>query len=222
MKNELKFKNFQIKEFKEDDGGNLTITGYGAVFGNIDSYGDIIEKGAFAKTLSDRKGRIAFCYQHDIYNPIGKILEAKEDDNGLWMEVMLSKADQDIITKVKEGILSEMSIGYRTIESKSEVRDGQDIELLTEIKLFEVSLVTIAANPLALVTGMKAEEKRDKINSEFDRVIALTRSDNLKFEIMMLKALVCNEPLKVDESKDTQKQDEPLTSKEALEILKSI
>ena len=222
MKNELKFKNFQIKEFKEDDGGNLTITGYGAVFGNIDSYGDIIEKGAFAKTLSDRKGRIAFCYQHDIYNPIGKILEAKEDDNGLWMEVMLSKADQDIITKVKEGILSEMSIGYRTIESKSEVRDGQDIQLLTEIKLFEVSLVTIAANPLALVTGMKAEEKRDKINSEFDRVIALTRSDNLKFEIMMLKALVCNEPLKVDESKDTQEQEEPLTSKEALEILKSI
>ena len=223
MNNNIQFKNFEIKEHKEDGSGNLIIKAYGAVFGNIDSYGDVIEKGAFAKTLIDRKGRIAFCYQHDIHNPIGKILDISEDDHGLPMEVMISKSEPEIITKIKEGILNELSIGYRTLNSKSEVRDGQNIELLTEIKLFEVSLVTVAANPLAVITEMKAEEKKDYIEKEFDRVIALTRSDNLKFDLMTLKALVCNEPLQIDESKDTHEQEEPQVSKEdILEILKSI
>lgn len=210
MKNKnIQFKNFQIKEHKADESGNLIITGYGAVFGNIDSYRDVIEKGAFAKTLVERKGRIAFAYQHDIWNPIGKIQEIKEDDHGLWIKVMLSAADQDIQTKVKEGILSEMSIGYRTINSKSEMRDGQEINLLTEIKLFEISLVTVAANPLAVIETMKGEEKKDHIESEFDRVIALTRNDNLKFDLLTLKALVCKEPGNPDGDQNTPKQEEP-------------
>jgi len=210
MKNKnIRFRNFEIKEHKEDDSGNLIIKGYGAVFGNIDSYGDVIEKGAFEKTLRERKGRIAFCYQHDIHNPIGKINKISEDEHGLPMEIMLSSSEQGIITKVKEGILNEMSIGYRTVNSKSEVRDGKEVELLTEIKLFEVSLVTVAANPLAVITDMKTEEKKDYIDNEFDRVIALTRSDNLKFELMTLKALVCQEPLKSDGNKSTLEQKEP-------------
>ena len=110
MKN-LKFKNFDITETKADESGNLTISGYGAVFGNVDSYGDIIERGAFAKTLIERKDRIAFCYQHDIWNPIGKIESISEDEKGLKLTVKLSAAEEDIQTKVKEGILKEMSIG---------------------------------------------------------------------------------------------------------------
>ena len=76
----LQFKNFEIQETKADDSGGLTITGYGAAFNNIDSYGDIIEKGAFKNTLEDRGDRVAFCYQHDIWHPVGKIEEMKEDD----------------------------------------------------------------------------------------------------------------------------------------------
>ena len=188
----LKFKNFEITETKADEKGNLTIEGYGAVFGNVDSYGDIIQKGAFVKTLAEREGRIAFCYQHDIWNPIGKIKSIQEDEYGLKLTVMLSAAEEDIQVKVKEGILSEMSIGYRTMESKQEVRDGETINLLTEIKLIEVSLVTVAANPLALIESMKGEEKIDYINKEFDRVLSIVRNDNINFEIQKLKSLVLN------------------------------
>jgi len=192
MNDELRFKNFDISEQKSDDNGNLIITGYGAVFGNIDSYGDIIEKGAFNNTLIERKDRIAFCYQHDIWNPIGKIQSIEEDEIGLKLTVMLSAAEDDIRTKVKEGILKEMSIGYRTINSRKETRNGEDINLLTEIKLIEVSLVTVAANPLAIIESMKGEERIDYIKKEFDRVLSIVRNDNINFEIQKLKSLVLN------------------------------
>lgn len=186
----LRFKNFDIQEKKEDDKGNLTISGYGAVFGNVDSYGDIIEKGAFVKTLSERNGRIAFCYQHDIWNPIGKILSIYEDEYGLKLNVMISAAEDDIQTKIREGILKEMSIGYRTMNSKSEVRDGVDVNVLTEIKLIEVSLVTVAANPLAVIEKMKSEEQKDYIDKEFDRLLSIVRNPEINFEIDKLKSIV--------------------------------
>ena len=110
MKDTLQFKNFEIHETKKEDDGRLTITGYGAYFNNIDSYGDIIERGAFTKTLAERKGRIAFCYQHDIWNPIGKIEEIYEDEKGLKITVKISAAEEDIQTKVKEGILKDRSV----------------------------------------------------------------------------------------------------------------
>lgn len=195
MKDTLQFKNFEILETKKEDDGRLTITGYGAYFNNIDSYGDIILPGAFAKTLIDRKGRIAFCYQHDIWNPIGKIEEIYEDDKGLKVVVKLSAANEDIQTKVKEGILKEMSIGYRTINSRSEIQNGIEVNLLTEVKLIEISLVTVAANPLAVIETMKSEtEKTDYIKSQFDRVLTIVKNEQINFEIQMLKSLVLGLP----------------------------
>ncbi len=218
MKN-LKFKNFEILETKADESGNLTISGYGAVFGNVDSYGDIIERGAFAKTLVERAGRIAFCYQHDIWNPIGKIESITEDEKGLKLTVKLSAAEDDIQTKVKEGILKEMSIGYRTMNSKSEVRNGENVNVLTEIKLMEVSLVTVAANPLAVIESMKSEEKTDYIEKEFDRVLAIVRNDNINFEIEKLKSLVLSVALDQKPQKTIQPQAIELSKQELQNVL---
>lgn len=197
--NAVEFKNFDIIEHKQDANNNLVITGYGAYFNNIDSTDDIIKPGSFTETLSDRAGRIAFCYQHDIWNPIGKIQQIKEDDKGLWIEVMLSAADDDIQTKVKEGILKEMSIGYRTVDSHTETVNGDEIRVITKVKLYEVSLVTIAANPMAVVESMKSDEQRkDFIESEFDRLIAVVRNENIKFEISKLKPIVLSALAKSD------------------------
>ena len=211
----LKFKNFDIQETKADEAGGLTITGYGAYFNNVDSYGDIIEKGAFSKTLIERKERIAFCYQHDIWNPIGKIEQISEDNRGLKIIVKLSEAEKDIQTKIKEGILKEMSIGYRTMNSKSETRDGEHVNVLTEIKLIEVSLVTVAANPLAVIESMKGEEKIDFINREFDRVLQIVRNENINFEIQKLKSLV----LSVTPQPEQPKTDALLSKDEILTAL---
>lgn len=189
----LEFKSFDITEHKADDSGNLIISGYGAFFGNLDSYKDIIAAGAFADTLSEKRDRIAFCYQHDIWNPIGKIQDIKEDVQGLHLTVMLSAAEKDIQTKVKEGILKEMSIGYRVVDSSEEMRGGDQVRILKKINLYEVSLVTIAANPLAVIQSMKSDERKNYLEKEFDRVLAIIRNENINFEIQKLKSLVFSE-----------------------------
>lgn len=215
---DLEFKSFQISEHKADESGNLVIVGYGAIFGNLDSYGDIIQPGAFAETLSERKERIAFCYQHDTWNPVGKILEISEDSKGLLLKVMISAAEMDIQTKVREGILKEMSIGYRVMEAKEEDREGENVRLLTKLKLYEVSLVTIAANPLAIITGMKSEEGKEYLEGEFNRLLAIIKNENINYEIRKLKAVVTS--VLALEKPEPQKE-EGLKADEILRLLTS-
>jgi len=181
----------QIKAEEKD----FIIEGYGAIFGNIDSYKDVIVQGAFAKTIQERGDRIAFAEQHDIYSPVGKILELKEDYRGLWFKVRISDSEPKIKQKIKEGILKEFSIGYRPITTEKGMQDGVDVMYLKEIELFEISVVTIAANPEATLEAIKAEDRPDFIESEFDKVIALAgRKTELKYELLKLKTLLVNQP----------------------------
>ncbi len=190
MKHELKFKGFKIDNITQDESNQLIVSGWAAIFGNIDSYGDIIQPGAFTKTLQERKGRIAFCYQHELDEPVGKILLLEERDKGLWIEVMISAAEEDIQTKIREGILQEMSIGYCTLKSNQGIENEQPINYLTEIKLYEVSLVTIAANPLATIEELKSEEKANYFDESFERLIVTERDNTKKFDLMKLKSQV--------------------------------
>ena len=225
MKKELKFINipFQVKADSDDE---LIIEGHGAVKGNVDSYKDVITDGAFKKTLKEQGDRIAFCYQHDIYNPIGKIQEIKEDSTGLWLKVKISDAENDIKTKIREGILKEMSIGYSVMEAKRGEQDGEDVNFLTEIKLYEVSLVTIAANPLAIIESMKSEGEtnKDVIEAEFDRLLSIERNKEKKYEILKLKTLVMNLPFESKEQnlEDNTNEDEPLITREEINNILSL
>ncbi len=203
---DLEFKSFEIETKKTDTAGNLIISGHGAIFNNIDSGNEIIESPAFDKTLKERKGRIAFCYQHDIWNPIAKITKLETDAKGLYFEAVISAADMDIQTKIKEGILKELSIGYVVVSSRHETKNGVDVRILEELDLFEISLVTIAMNPLAMVEGMKSEEKRDFLNKEFDRLLAIVRNEKINFEIRKLKSLV----LSGLETQGNQHESEPI------------
>lgn len=209
MKN-LNFKNFEIKSVVEDN-NEMFIEGYGAVFGNVDGGNDIIDKGAFTKTISENRDRIAFCYQHDIYNPIGKIDEISEDEYGLKIRVRVSDSEDDIKTKIRENILKEMSIGYSTI--KSDYNSETDIRHLKELKLWEVSLVTLAMNPLAVITSMKADEQKTFLESEFDRVIAIETNKNKKFDLLKLKSLILYLP-----QEQAQEVKEPIKKEEVKSI----
>jgi len=213
MNKEIRYRSLEVKSVKEDN-ERLIIEAYGAVFGNIDSYGDVIEKGAFQKTISERGDRIKFCFQHDIYNAVGKILELREDDYGLWVRVEMSAAEQDLSTKIKEGIYNELSIGYRTIEAARETRNGEDVLLLKEIMLYEVSIVSIAANPLAVITGMKSEEQRNHLEKEFDRLIAIVRNKNIEFDLLNLKSLALSL-----ESKPKEEPKPAITANDVKQIL---
>ena len=136
------------------DGDAGEFSGYGSVFGNVDSYGDRIEPGAFVGSLATRMPKLV--WQHDIWQPIGKWVEAKEDERGLFLRGKLTlgvEKGREAYALMKDGALDGLSIGYRT---KTSAIDG-NVRVLKEIDLWEVSLVTIGANPDALVTGVKSD-----------------------------------------------------------------
>lgn len=189
MKDNLKFKSFKIDNIIEED-TDLVIEGWGAKYGNVDSYGDIMQPGSCTRTIKERGDRIAFCYQHDIYNPIGKIQLIEDKTEGLWLSVKVSNAEDDIKTKIREGILCEMSIGYRTINAVPSVVDGKEVNILNEVMLYEVSLVTIAANPEAIITGLKSEQQKEALTSELERIIAIERNPEKQFNLMKLKTMI--------------------------------
>lgn len=166
--------------------GRLLVKLYGATFGNIDSYRDTIQKGAFVSgTEKADWGRVAFCKQHDMSQPIGKIIELKEDDKGLYCEVVISASEEDIAVKIEEGILREFSIGYMTKKATyvTEPKDGEADRILEEIKLYEISVVTRAADANAVIVG--AERKEEEIKTFMSSISELKTEEleELKSEI---------------------------------------
>ena len=134
------------------------IEGYGAVFGNRDSYGDIMVKGAFAETLKGRKPKML--WQHNMLDPIGSWDEYYEDERGLYMKgriAIKSTKGRDAYELVKAGAIDGLSIGYVTKDYEMEA----GARLLKKVDLFETSLVTIQANAAAMVTSVKNADVRD-------------------------------------------------------------
>ncbi len=160
-----------VSSVKDVDKKSGIVTGYFAAFDNIDSYGDMIVKGAFKKTIVERgplgTKQIKHLFQHDTYTPIGRVDVLKEDKTGLYFETTFSQTQQaqDVLTQYAEGIYNEHSIGYRTMKEER-VDDGNGNFVcwkLTEVKLWEGSTVTWGANANTPFTGFKSEVKEDRI-----------------------------------------------------------
>lgn len=147
-------------EIKADDSSkNGGFEGYAAFFGNEDSYGEVINPGAFTKTIAERKGQIKVLWNHDIRGlPIGKPTDLAEDESGLYVKADFASTTlaQDVRALMSDGIIDSMSIGFSTVKSAWEELNDNYVRRLLEIKLYEFSPVNIPANPLAQITGTKA------------------------------------------------------------------
>ncbi len=147
---------FQLKAAPDADG---RFEGLGAVFHNTDSFDEVILPGAFKMSLADyrRQGRMpALLWQHDPRAPIGVWESLDETQDGLMARGRLLldlTQGREAHILLKAGALDGLSVGFRTL--KSEVDDRTGIRTLTEIELFEISLVTFPANARARVTAVK-------------------------------------------------------------------
>ena len=152
-------------EFKAEAEG--IITAYAAVFGTTDSYGDVIQRGAFAKTIAERKDKIKVLVNHDGWSrlPVGKPVTMEEDSYGLFTATKMSATQmgKDIYTLATEGAISELSIGYYALKASypdDEASRAAGIwRYLNEVKLEEYSFLSVPpANPGAIITGIKSGE----------------------------------------------------------------
>lgn len=143
----------EIKEITEEG----KFSGYGAVFDNIDDWDDVIVRGAFSKSLSEKTP--VMLWQHKSAEPIGIYERLREDDIGLWIEGRLLldlEKGREAYILLKNQAIRGLSIGFMPLAWEYEIRDGRHIRVLKEIDLWEISLVTFPANPKALVDDVKS------------------------------------------------------------------
>lgn len=161
---------FKLKSLTEKGQG----TGYLSVFGNEDSYGDVVDPGAYAKTIAERSADnpLPLLWQHYSDEPIGIYTRLEEDDHGLYTEFQLAQRAQraqDAYELLQLKAVKGQSIGFTTIK---DVIDG-GIRRLKELKLWEGSIVTFPANELATVTGIKSHDVAAQIEKLAADVAAL-------------------------------------------------
>lgn len=153
----------------EDNSDTLHIRAYALAFGNVDSWGDIIVEGAVDDFLkSEDFGRMALCYQHDRTEVIGVITDAGVDAKGMWIEadILPTSKGKDVQMLIKAGAIKEFSIGYFADQYHYEKRDGipYEVRVLEKITIIEVSPVTRAANPEAVLLDAKNEGENTNHN----------------------------------------------------------
>ena len=105
--NTMLFKSSPLGELIDADDKSGIVKGYGSVFGNVDSDGDVIRRGAYTKTIKENGHRVKYLYQHDMTKPLGRPFNLYEDEKGLVFEASIPKTQlgKDVIELMKAGVM---------------------------------------------------------------------------------------------------------------------
>jgi len=150
--------------------GDGQFVGYASVFDNVDSYNEVVAKGAFARTLAKWRAKNAapaMLWMHDPTCPIGLWLTLTEDQSGLMVQGRLAlstQKGQEAYALLKMKALTGLSIGYRVVASKIDAK--RKVRVLTDVDLFEISLVTFPANDAARVSAVKTPLCSDTVKKK--------------------------------------------------------
>lgn len=145
---------FEIKELTEEG----TFEGYAAIFNAPDQYKEIIEPGAFDKTLKAEGKSRPLCWYHDVRNPLG-MADLSVDSKGLKVHGTLNlevQAAREKYALMKQKVIKGLSFGFKTIEEAWD----EGVRTLKEIKLYEISPALFQVHPAALVSAVKAMDHR--------------------------------------------------------------
>jgi HK97 family phage prohead protease len=214
------YKAAPLGELSDYDERNSIVKGYGSYFGNKDSDNDVIAKGAYQKTIKENGNRVKYLYQHNMMQPIGKMNELYEDDKGLVFvaEIPKTQLGKDVIELMKSGVITENSVGILPIQKE----DRGDYRELKEVKLFEISAVTLAANDQAKIMDVKGSKMIDDIYKRYDNLCKLIRKGNIsdemgyaiEGEIYKLKSLF------IDATQPVEETTEPVEQKSEFDVYK--
>ncbi|QDP63494.1 MAG: putative prohead protease [Prokaryotic dsDNA virus sp.] len=202
-----------------DEDKNI-VKGYGSYFDNVDSDKDIIRKGAYQKTIQENGHRVKYLYQHNMMQPIGKMDELYEDEKGLVFTAMIPKTSlgKDIIELMKAGVITENSVGILPIVKE----DKGDYREIKEVKLYEISAVTLAANDQAKIMDVKGTTILEDVYKRYDNLSKLIRKGNIsddmgyaiEAEIYKLKSLF------IDATQPIVEITEPVEEKSEFDVYK--
>jgi HK97 family phage prohead protease len=184
----------QVKAGPEDGLDEGQFTGYASVFGNRDSYGDVVQPGAFKETLAewdDSQDNLPVLWGHDMGDPfsnIGVVTKAVEDEKGLRVTAQLDlenpKAAQ-VYRLLKQRAVGQMSFAYDVLEGHSErSEDEGEFYSLDKLKLYEVSIVPLGANQETEILAVKVARE---IAGKAGRVISAKNETALREALSQLE-----------------------------------
>lgn len=159
------------KSFEMKAADNGTIEGYFSTYDKTpDSYGDIIEPGAFTETIKAREESghpFPLCFNHDFSAVIGAVDSVKDTEKGPFISAHFldTQLAQDVRKMLQSGAIYQFSFAYdikgRRNPTEEEEKEGV-VNVLTDLEVFEISVVTVPANQNAVATEVKSVEPETK------------------------------------------------------------
>ncbi|WP_291349445.1 MULTISPECIES: HK97 family phage prohead protease [unclassified Acinetobacter] len=210
--------NLEIKAVQEDG----FFSGYGAVFGNIDWYNDVILPGAFTASLAKWRAKNKMppvLWNHNDSEPIGVYTNIYEDEKGLYVEGKLLIDDvpraKSTHALLKAGAIDGLSIGYST---KKANQQGNGVRELVEVELGEISIVTQPANERSVITSVKSKLDEGELPTlpEFEKFLresGFSKSQSVAIASKGLRPLLSESEEEIKEAKSISN---------ALNILKGV
>ena len=192
-------------ELKWDD-EDWRVEGYASVWDSVDKVGDTVERGAFAKSLEQRKPAMHF--EHLRWATPGMWTTAEEDDRGLKVVGQLTRDHslaKDLRASLRHGTVRGLSIGFVLKDSE---QDGPT-RILKEVDLHEVSFTAAPAEPKAVVTAWKSELATINSLGDFERFLRDTGDISRSMATALtshLKTLLLSDSERVDEEIKREKQ----------------
>lgn len=229
---------YKTLELKADETGK--IAGFFSTYEKTpDSYGDIIEPGAFTKTIEKRKASghpFPLCWNHDFSSVIGVVDSVEEKEIGPYIEASFldTALAQDVRKMVQSGAVYQFSFAYDVLSWREPTAEEKKMgvqNVLQEVEVFEVSVVTVPANQNAVVTDIKgaieAEIKAGRRNNKSDeetikQIISLAQSLLTVKEDDKPEEEEAEEEAKSEVNEASEEQKDDGNSKRADELLEKI
>ncbi|AKC03032.1 head maturation protease [Gordonia phage Gsput1] len=195
----------EVKAGPDDGLGDGEFVGYASVFGNKDSYGDVVEPGAFADTLEgwkDSGGSIPVYWAHNTSDPdysIGHVLKAEEDDTGLKVHAKIdmdSPKGPQVYRLLKGRRVGQMSFMYEVVKGEHIIPTKENGERdyenaynsLQELKLHEVSVVQVGANQATEIVAVKELADAIVAGTKAGRTLSSKNEDALRGAVASLSS----------------------------------
>lgn len=200
------------------------ITGYAVIWGVLDEKGTIFDRRSFTQTLkSNRKTPLLWSHKQD--EPIGKVLSLEEDNIGLKFEAALNldvQRAQETLSLLRNNDINGVSIGFRILNARLDQKNQSHI---TEVKLFEVSLVTLPAVPGAGVISVRSVQDAMSCLIHADDEQIVEQGDQAQEVINTLTTLLTREATSEDtrgnepDLEETPEPDEPSKTENELLLM---
>lgn len=190
------YKDFDITKADITDEEQHIIRVKFASFGNVDSAGDLLVKGCFSKSINERgpqsatNRKILYLWMHKSDEVIGRVINMWEEEDGAYADVALSDFDAVPLAKrawshLIRNEINQFSFGFQYIWDKVEYDEEKDAFIVREVKLFEISIVSLGCNEETEFIGVVTTEPK----SEKERIKTKGNDEEIKATVAKMLGL---------------------------------